>query len=135
MLSYKIQILAFTVPLLHPLDYIQRSVAINLEVTICTGVLCSRTFPKLTGFGVVLSCKRLSPFAILCLKISFVFPLTLIMVRKVVVNCRCLGTSGHFIKSFVLNILESLYFYNFFFLHQMFLCSCFEIILWLFCKY
>lgn len=57
----------------------------------------------------------MSPFAILCLKISFVFPLTLIMVRKVVVNCRCLGTSGHFVKSFVLDILESLYFYNFFF--------------------
>ena len=29
-----------------------------------------------------------------CLKISFAFLLTLVIVRKVVVNCRCLGTSG-----------------------------------------
>lgn len=43
---------------------------------------------------------------------------------------------GRTIENFVLDILESLYFYNFFFLHQMsdvsFSCSMFGIIMWLF---
>lgn len=40
--------------------------------------------------------------------------------NQLVARGGCLGTSGHFTESFVLDILESLYFYNFF-LHQMFL--------------
>lgn len=122
-------------PTLDPLDYIQRHVAIPLEVTACTGLLHSRTFPKLTGEAVVLSRTRLSLFAILCPKHSFAFLSTSVIIRKVAVKYGCLGTSGAHHWEFVLDILESLYFYNFF-LHRMsdvsFSCLMFGFILWLF---
>jgi len=85
---------AFTVPPPGSLRLHLENCGHYLEVTICTGVLYSRTFPKVTGFGVLLSRERSSLFAILCRNISFVFLLPLIIVRKVVVNYSCLGTSG-----------------------------------------
>lgn len=107
-------------------------------MTACTGVLHSRTFPKLTGVAAVLSRTRLSLFAILCPKHSFTFLSTSVIIKKVAVKYGCLGTSGVHHWEFVLDILESLYFYNFF-LHRMsdvsFSCLMFGIILWLFCKY
>lgn len=54
-LSRKIQVCCpHGFPLLGLFAFIQRTVAIYLKVTICTGVLCSRTFPKVTGWGVLL---------------------------------------------------------------------------------
>lgn len=127
-------------PALYPLGHTQRHVAVNLEVIVCTGVLHSCTFPKLAGSEVMLSCTRLSPFTMLCLKHFFVFLLASIRVRRIVVNDGCQVLQGHTIENFVLDILESLYFYNFLFLHQMsdvsFSCLMFGIIMWLFfCKY
>lgn len=51
-----------------------------------------------------------------CPKHSFASLLTSVIVRKVAVDYGCLGTSGaHHLRIFVSDILESLYFYNFFF--------------------
>lgn len=98
-----------------------------------------RTFPKLPGVAAVLSRTRLSLFAILCPKHSFAFLSTSVIIRKVAVKYGCLGTSGAHHWEFVLDILESLYFYNFFFTSNV---RCFfqlldvwNYYLWLFCKY
>lgn len=81
-------------PTLDPLDYIQRHVAIQLEVTACTG-LRSRTFPKLNWCGgcvvmdeAVTVCHTVSE-TFLCIPIS-----TSVIIRKVAVKYGCLGTSG-----------------------------------------
>lgn len=69
-----------------------------------------------------MSCTRLSPVTALCLKHVFVFLMTSVRVRRIAVNMDVRYLRGHTIENFVLDILESLYFYNFFYIRcQMFL--------------
>lgn len=75
---------------------------------------------KVTGFGVLFQHKRLSLFAILCLKISFVFLLILVIVRKWLLTVGVQVLQGHFTERSVLDSLESLYFYNFFYIRCFF---------------